>query len=344
VENGWVASPCARSIAAGGRPPGSPCAPADDAARSRPTITSARSGPITALSVAEAIRLRKAGAPCYALAVRLRVALLAALILAVPGVAFTRAQSPELPIFDTHIHYSAPDWVEYPPERILGILQKAGIKRALVSSTPDDGTLTLHARDPRRIVPILRPYRTRDDIGHWWQDPAVLAYVQERLQKNRGVHRGIGEFHLFGGQTGTFVVKRITELAVQENIYLHAHSDELAIIELFTIEPRLKVIWAHAGMSSGPQAVGALLDRYPNLWVDLAIRNGDVAPGGTLDPGWRAVFLRHPDRFLAGTDTWVTSRWEALPGSVAEVRGYLGQLPRDVAERIAFRNAERLFP
>src|SRR4029077_21103614 len=68
---------------------------------------------------------------------------------------------------------------------------------------------------------------------------------------------------------------------------------------------------------------------------------GDVAPGGTLDPGWRAVFLRHPDRFLAGTDTWMTSRWEQLPGSVTEVRGYLGQLPRDGAEKIAFRNGER---
>ena len=260
------------------------------------------------------------------------------------GPASLRAQSPDPPIFDTHIHYSSGDWVEYPPERILGILDKAGVKRALVSSTPDDGTLTLYAKDPKRVVPILRPYRTRGDMGHWWQDPAVLAYVQERLQKNRGVYKGIGEFHLFGGQTGTFVVKRMTELALQEDIYLHAHSDELAIIELFTIEPRLKVIWAHAGMTSGPQAVGALLDRYPNLWVDLAIRNGDVAPGGQLDPGWRAVFLRHPDRFLAGTDTWMTSRWEALPDSVTEVRGYLSQLPRDVAEKIAFRNAERLFP
>ncbi len=267
-----------------------------------------------------------------------------ALTLVALAPASLRAQSPDLPIFDTHIHYSSGDWVEYPPERILGILDKAGVKRALVSSTPDDGTLTLYAKDPKRVVPILRPYRTRGDMGHWWQDPAVLAYVQERLQKNRGVYRGIGEFHLFGGQTGTFVVKRITELALQEDIYLHAHSDELAIVELFTIEPRLKVIWAHAGMSSGPQAVGALLDRYPTLWVDLAIRNGDVAPGGQLDPGWRAVFLRHPDRFLAGTDTWMTSRWEALPGSVTEVRGYLSQLPRDVAEKIAFRNAERLFP
>ena len=169
---------------------------------------------------------------------RVRLTVTLALALVALRAESTRAQSPELPIFDTHIHYSSADWVEYPPERILGILQKAGIKRALVSSTPDDGTLTLHQKDPQRIVPILRPYRTREDIGHWWQDPSVLAYVQERLAKNKGVHKGIGEFHLFGGQTGTFVVKRITELAVQENIYLHAHSDELAIVELFTLEPR----------------------------------------------------------------------------------------------------------
>ncbi len=97
-------------------------------------------------------------------------------------------------------------------------------------------------------------------------------------------------------------------------------------------------------MSSCAQAVGALLDRHPTLWVDLALRNGDVAPGGTLDPGWRALFLRHPDRFLAGTDTWVTSRWEALPGSVSEVRNYLSQLPREVAEKIAYRNADQLIP
>lgn len=268
--------------------------------------------------------------------------LLAGLILIALGTGSPDAQPADLPIFDTHIHYSAPDWAEYPPERILTILAKAGIQRALVSSTPDDGTLLLYQKDSRRIVPILRPYRTREDINHWWQDPSVLAYLEERLK--RKVYKGIGEFHLFGGQTSTPVIKRVTEIAVREGIYLHAHSDEVAIVELFTLEPRLRIIWAHAGMTSGPQAVGALLDRYQTLWVDLAIRNSDVAPGGVLDPGWRALFIRHPDRFLAGTDTWVTSRWEALPGSVAEVRTYLSQLPREVAEKIAHKNAEQLFP
>ena len=272
------------------------------------------------------------------LAMALAVATLAGLGLA----ARLGAQPGELPIFDTHIHYSAPDWTEYPEERILGILEKAGVRRALVSSTPDEGTVRLHRKDPKRIVPILRPYRTREDMGHWYQDPAVLAYMESRLAL--GIHKGIGEFHLFGGQVDTPVIRRMIALVVKHNIFLHAHSDEVAIVELFTIEPKLRVIWAHAGMSSPASAVGALVDRFPNLSVDLALRNGDVAPGGTLDPQWRALFMRHPDRFLAGTDTWVTSRWEALPGSVAEVRKYLAQLPRDVAEKIAYRNAERLFP
>ena len=249
---------------------------------------------------------------------------------------------PALPIFDTHIHYSAPDWGEYPEERILGILDRAGVTRALVSSTPDEGTLRLHRKDPARIVPILRPYRTREDMAGWWKDQSMVAYLESRLAL--GVHRGIGEFHLHGGDIDTPVMRKIAALAVDRGLPLHAHSDEAAVVALFALEPRLRILWAHAGMSSGPEAVGALLDRYPSLSVELALRNSDVAPGGVLDPAWRALFLRHPDRFMVGTDTWVTSRWEALPGSVDDVRRYLGQLPQGVAEALAWKNAERLFP
>ncbi len=252
------------------------------------------------------------------------------------------AQPTRLPIFDTHLHYSSRDWASHPEERILAILDGAGVARALVSSTPDEGTVRLHRKAPDRIVPILRPYRTRDDMSGWWKDPSIVTYLEERLAL--GVHRGIGEFHLHGGDVDTPVMRQIAALAVRRGLPVHAHSDEAAVVALFALEPRLRILWAHAGMSSGPDVVGALLDRHPGLWVELALRNSDVAPGGTLDPAWRALFLRHPDRFMVGTDTWTTSRWEALPGSVEEVRRYLGQLPPDVAEALAWRNAERLFP
>ena len=248
---------------------------------------------------------------------------------------------PDLPIFAAHIHYSQPDWAVYPPEEILKIFDRAGVRRALVSSTPDDGTLRLYEKAPTRIVPELRPYRTRGDMASWHGDPAVLAYVEERLK--RGIYKGIGEFHLFGGQTNTPVIRRIAELAVEKNLVLHAHSDEAAIQELLALDPRVKILWAHAGMSAAARTVGGLLDRFPKLWVELALRT-DVASGGALDPEWRALFLRHPDRFMVGTDTWVTSRWEIVRESMRDVQRWLGQLPPEVAEQIAWKNGERLFP
>ncbi|HET8578023.1 MAG TPA: amidohydrolase family protein [Methylomirabilota bacterium] len=267
---------------------------------------------------------------------------LSGLIAVLAGSTPSSAQSVDLPLTDGHIHYSRPDWGVYPPERVLAILEKAGIRRALVSSTPDDGTLALHAKDAKRIVPILRPYRTRDDMATWWRDPSILPYLEERLK--RGVHRGIGEFHVSGRDIKTPVLKRIAELAVERGIYLHAHSDDAAVETLFEIEPRARIIWAHAGMSSGPSAVGAMMDRHANLWADLSYRYGDVAPGGTLDPQWKALLIRHADRFMLGSDTWTTSRWESVGSIAEEARRFLGQLPRDVAEKIAYRNIERLFP
>ena len=246
------------------------------------------------------------------------------------------------PLTDGHIHYSRPDWTVYTPDQIVAILDKAGIRRALVSSTPDDGTLKLYDRDPKRVIPMLRPYRTRDDMGSWWRDPSIIPYLEERLGK--GVHRGIGEFHIHGRDIRTPVLKRITEMAVQGNLYLQAHSDDAAVIELFAIEPRSKIIWAHAGMSSSAAAVGALMDKHTNLWADLSYRYGDVAPGGTLDPAWRALLIRHADRFMLGSDTWTTSRWEQVVDMAAEARRFLQQLPPDVAAKIASKNIEKLFP
>ncbi len=117
-------------------------------------------------------------------------ALLVALIVVLGGAAPAAAQ---FPIFDAHIHYSRPDWDAYTPERVLSILAAAGVRRAIVSSTPDDGTLKLYEKAPKGIVPFLRPYRTRGDMGGWHSDTGVLAYVEERLK--RGIYRGIGEFH-----------------------------------------------------------------------------------------------------------------------------------------------------
>src|SRR3990172_6195895 len=148
------------------------------------------------------------------------IAALAALVLSTGSL----AAAADAPLFGGHIHYSRPYWSVYPPDQIVAILDKAGIARALVSSTPDDGTLKLYERDPKRIIPILRPYRTRDDMGTWWRDPSILPYLEQRLAK--GIHKGIGEFHIHGKDIHTPVLKRITEIAGQRNLYLPAPSHD----------------------------------------------------------------------------------------------------------------------
>ncbi len=90
----------------------------------------------------------------------MRTALVALLLLSSPG-----AAAAQLPIFDAHVHYSHDAWDTLPPAEAIAILRKAGVQRALVSSSGDDGTQRLVAAAPDLVVPSLRPYRTRGELG-----------------------------------------------------------------------------------------------------------------------------------------------------------------------------------
>ena len=157
-------------------------------------------------------------------------ALIAVAILSV--VASSGPAVAQLPIFDAHIHYSRPDWSVYTPERALSILAQAGVRRAIVSSTPDDGTVKLYEKAPAGIVPFLRPYRTRDDMGSWPRDPAVAAYVEERLK--RGIYRGIGESHFGVDDVTAPTVRRLAELATEQKLFLQCHIDETTVEKMLT--------------------------------------------------------------------------------------------------------------
>lgn len=220
------------------------------------------------------------------------------------------------------------------------MLREASVRGAILSSTPDDGTLRLAERAPEVIMPFLRPYRRPEDAASWTSDASVAPYLETRLAARH--YRGIGEVHLAAPQLTSPVARRVVALAAERGLYLQVHGDELAVEELLRLEPRLRILWAHAGVSAGPGRIARLLERSDTLVVELSNR-GDVAPGGTLDRAWRELFLRFPHRFMVGTDTWINAQWDRYAEIQREERAWLAQLPRDVAERIAFANAEALF-
>lgn len=264
--------------------------------------------------------------------------LAAALSLAAAGV---RAQgaAPPLPVFDGHLHYSHDAWERLPPKEAVALLRQAGLRGALVSSSSDDGTQKLYAEAPDIVLPSLRPYRTRGEIGTWVRDASVVAHLEDRLRRYRYV--AIGEYHVFGAEADLPVMRRVVELAREHRLFLHSHSDADAIERQFAQDPQARIIWAHSGFE-GPDKVREMLRRHRNLWADLAYRS-DHASGGKVAPGWRELFLEFPDRFLVGTDTFTPERWHYVVDHANWSRGWLADLPRDVAEKIAWRNGETLF-
>src|SRR5689334_10585201 len=87
----------------------------------------------------------------------------------------------QLPIFDAHLHYSHDAWELVPVPQAIDIMRKAGLKRALISSAGDDGQQRLYQAAPDLVIPELRPYRTRADVGIWFRDESVIAYLEDRL-------------------------------------------------------------------------------------------------------------------------------------------------------------------
>lgn len=263
---------------------------------------------------------------------------LPALALALLLATATETHGAELPLFDAHIHYNHDAWESVPPKEAVARLRKAGVLRALVSSSSDEGTQKLYAEAPDLIIPELRPYRKNGETASWFRDESVIDYLQGRLKQYRYV--AIGEFHVSGANADLPVVRRIVQLAKQQGLLLHAHSDADAVERLFRQDPEAGIVWAHAGYEQPPR-VREMLRRHKNLWPELSSRD-DVTPNGRLNEEWRTILQEFPDRFMIGTDTHAPERWSVIGSHAELVRAWLAELPTEVAERIAYKNGEAL--
>jgi len=113
--------------------------------------------------------------------------------------------------------------------------------------------------------------------------------------------------------------------------------------------PAATIVLAHAG-SATPAVLDGLLTRHANLMVDLSGMHFQRTPAlatekGPLDPAWKALIDKRPERFLIGVDVWAARLFEPamLDRLLTWTRRILGELSPEAAERVAHRNATALF-
>lgn len=249
----------------------------------------------------------------------------------------------DLPIFDAHVHYKQPAWDVYPVKSIIELMDENGVAMGLVSSTPDEGTIRLWEYAPSRIVPELRPYHGDAGSSNWTKAPAIDDYLRKRLEKYP--HEGIGEFHIHTlDVTDEDLFRKVIGMARARDLFLHVHSGAEPIRWLYGLDPEVKIIWAHAGLGERAEAVFDLMSDFPTLVADTSLRERAIlGSGNDLDPEWKEIVLTFQDRLMVGSDTWVNSQWDRYSDIMISNRRWLAKLPRGVAEKIAYKNAERLF-
>ena len=170
--------------------------------------------------------------------------------------------------------------------------------------------------------------------------------------------RALGEVH--GRQVSRKIERdpgkfaKLFELAASKRVpvVMHYELTDAAAAQLdaaLAAHRGATVVLAHAG--EGPPArIDGLLSRNVNLLVDLSGMHFQRTPAlatetGPLDPAWKAVITKHPERFLIGVDVWAPRLFEpaTLDKLMTWTRRVLGELPPPVAERVAWKNAAALY-
>ncbi|MBI4277341.1 MAG: amidohydrolase family protein [Armatimonadetes bacterium] len=117
---------------------------------------------------------------------------------------------------------------------------------------------------------------------------------------------------------------------------------------------RAKIIWAHAGWDNTGHRTARLsadlLQKHPNLYMSIKI-GGDAGPDNRpmgppgIAPEWLEVIKAFPERFLTGSDQFYLSprSQQRFPRHVEASIRFLSLLPPELARRVGYENARRLF-
>jgi predicted TIM-barrel fold metal-dependent hydrolase len=274
------------------------------------------------------------------------LALAALLFLVVPPALAADYQGP---IIDAHAHVSSATAID----AYVAAMKKHNVTRVVLL-----GVGGVQKDDVAWITAAARKYPGLVVPGAPVADPSDAGVAKAAAALDALKARALGEVH--GRQVSRKIDRdpatfgKLFALAASRGVPVVIH-EELSDGAVKQLDAALAahratiVVLAHGG--EGPPArVDGLLARNPNLRVDLSGMHFQRKPAlatetGPLDPAWKALIEKYPDRFLIGIDVWAPRLFEVatLDTLMAWTRRILGELAPDVAARVAWKNAAALF-
>jgi predicted TIM-barrel fold metal-dependent hydrolase len=138
---------------------------------------------------------------------------------------------------------------------------------------------------------------------------------------------------------------------------MHVQWDRDSIEQLGVLadhNPNGNIIWAHCGNDGSAYDVRKVLKSHLNIYCDLSARSrpklsewvinkrpkAEIFTSYSLNSTWKDLIEEMPDRFMVGTDTKTGSHYDKGINNIRS--GLLSNLNQETAEKVAYKNAQRL--
>ena len=274
-------------------------------------------------------------------------------IVAVVSIAFPAGAAEYTgPLIDAHSHLSSATAVD----AYVAAMKRHDIRRVILL-----GVGGVQKDDPAWIAAAARKYPDRVTPGLPVPDPAAAdAGARADAALGKSPARALGEVHVrqvsrkIDRDPSAPAFLKVLEAAARHGlpVVIHDELDDTAAANLgraLAAQPKAVIVLAHAGEAT-PAKLEPLLARHANLMVDLSGMHFQRKPAlasetGPLDPAWKALIEKMPDRFLMGIDVWAPRLFEPamLDRLMKWTRRILGELSPAAAEQVAHKNAAKLY-
>lgn len=133
------------------------------------------------------------------------------------------------------------------------------------------------------------------------------------------------------------------------------HENLTAFERLLSHNRNARIVWAHVGWDNTGHLTVALMRRlletHPNLYLSVKVdplslpHNRPLNESREIRPEWTDLIRAFPDRFVIGSDQFygIPGLTPRRPPSSQGPRVFLNQLPPDLARKVGYENAVRIY-